>query len=278
VAPERSATVRARIGLSAVGRGREAEETDRAREEQYAPPGAGAADRHAASIRKPGRIRAAAGAAAGGTNAHGMPPPRAARPGSLALAALVSAALAPAASAHIVLPGESFWSIATANGVSPYALAAANGLSISSTILPGQSLAVPAPTYPRYGSTGAAAGASGMVPVPGPAGTAYLAPGAAQNLAALRAASMRRLGVDVAPAGPLSGYRSYAQQAELYRQFLAGTGPRAAPPGLSAHETGRALDLATPAGRQAVDVLGAPFGWRKTEAASEWWHVNYLGP
>jgi hypothetical protein len=25
-------------------------------------------------------------------------------------------------------------------------------------------------------------------------------------------------------------------------------------------------------------VLGAPFGWRKTEAASEWWHVNYLGP
>lgn len=207
-----------------------------------------------------------------------MPPSRAARSGSLALAALVSAALAPAASAHIVLPGESFWSIATANGVSPYALAAANGLSISSTILPGQSLAVPAPTYPRYGSTGAAAGASGMVPVPGPAGTAYLAPGAAQNLAALRAASMRRLGVDVAPAGPLSGYRSYAQQAELYRQFLAGTGPRAAPPGLSAHETGRALDLATPAGRQAVDVLGAPFGWRKTEAASEWWHVNYLGP
>jgi LysM repeat protein len=205
---------------------------------------------------------------------------RASRPGSVALAASLTAALAlaPAASSHTVLPGESFWSISQANGISPYALAAANGKSIGSVILPGESLVVPAPTAGASGSTGYAASAPGMTPVSGPAGTTYLAAGAAQNLAALRAASVRRLGVDVAPAGPLSGYRSYAQQAELYRRYLAGVGPLAAPPGTSAHESGRALDVATPAGRRAVDLLGAPFGWQKLEAPSEWWHVSYLGP
>jgi LysM repeat protein len=211
------------------------------------------------------------------------------RRGSVALAVVLAAGLLPAAdaSSHTVTPGESFWSISQANGVSPYALAAANGVSISSTILPGQSLLVPAPTtsgtgYTGYGSssgsTGYATSAPGMTPVSGPAGTTYLAPSAAQNLAALRAASIRRLGVDVYPAGPMSGYRSYAQQAELYRQYLAGQGPLAAPPGTSAHETGRALDVATPSGRQAVDLLGAPFGWQKIEAPTEWWHVSYVGP
>jgi hypothetical protein len=207
-----------------------------------------------------------------------MSPLRPLRPGAIAATAVMAAALAPSASAHTVLPGESFWSIATANGVSPYALAAANGLSISSTILPGQTLAVPARTYTSSTSTGSAAAVPGMTAVPGPAGTAYLPAGAAQNLASLRAESVRRLGVDVAPAGPLSGYRTYAQQAELYRQYLAGTGPLAARPGTSAHETGRALDVSTPGGRQAVDLLGARFGWRKIEAPSEWWHVSYLGP
>jgi len=41
---------------------------------------------------------------------------------------------------------------------------------------------------------------------------------------------------------------------------------------------GGALDVATPAGRQAVDLLGAPFGWEKIEAPTEWWHVSYVGP
>jgi D-alanyl-D-alanine carboxypeptidase/LysM domain len=200
--------------------------------------------------------------------------------GSVAVVVVLVATLgpAPAAAGHTVLAGESFWSISQANGVSPYALAAANGRSITSTILPGDVLQVPAATVASSGSTGYAASAPGMTAVPGPAGTAYLPAGAARNLAALRASSVRRLGVDVAPAGPMSGYRSYAQQAELYRRYLAGIGPLAAPPGTSAHETGRALDGATPAGRRAVDLLGAPFGWQKIEAPSEWWHVNYLGP
>lgn len=215
------------------------------------------------------------------------------RRAALALAATILAALtaAPGASAHTVSSGESFWSIATANGLSPYQLAAANGVSISSTILPGQSLYVPAATpgssYAPSTSTGtttpiasttSAAPTAGMVPVSGPDGTAYLPPGAAQNLAALRAQAVAKLGTDVYPAGPLSGYRTYAQQAELYRLYLAGRGPLAAPPGTSEHEFGRALDVATPSGRQAVDELGAPYGWEKIDAPSEWWHVDYTGP
>ncbi len=208
------------------------------------------------------------------------------RPGSLAAAALISAAVAsPAgASVHAALPGESMWSIAQANGVSVYALAAANGRSIGEMLLVGDTLTVPAPSAPSTAySSGAApsataAATAGMTPVTAAAGTAYLAPSAASNLAALRAESVRRLGVDIYPAGGLSGYRTYAQQAELYREYLAGTGPLAAPPGTSAHETGRALDLASPAMLQAVATLGAPFGWQKIEASDEWWHVNYLGP
>jgi lysozyme len=45
--------------------------------------------------------------------------------------------------AYTVKPGDSFWRIATQFGISPYTLAAYNGLSISSTIYPGQILLVP---------------------------------------------------------------------------------------------------------------------------------------
>lgn len=209
------------------------------------------------------------------------------RPGSLAAAALISAAVAsPAgASVHSALAGESMWSIAQANGVSVYALAATNGRSIGDMLLVGDTLTIPAPTVASTGYSSAAAvpsasaaTAAGMTAVPGAAGTAYLAPSAASNLAAMRAESVRRLGVDVYPAGGLSGYRTYAQQAELYRAYLAGTGPLAAAPGTSAHESGRALDLASPVMLQAVETLGAPLGWQKVEASDEWWHVNYLGP
>jgi hypothetical protein len=214
------------------------------------------------------------------------------RRGSAVLAAAaVVAALGPAAeaSAHTVVPGESFWSIAVANGVSPETLAVANGRSLTSTILPGETLYVPASAYgSTYGSTTGTTSAStsssysatsaGMVPVSGPMGTAYLPPSAAQNLEALRQTSQQQLGVDVYPAGPLSGYRTYAQQAELYREYQAGQGPLAAVPGTSEHETGRALDLGSMSGRQAVDQFGAPYGWVKLEAPTEWWHVSYTGP
>ena len=52
-------------------------------------------------------------------------------------------------------------------------------------------------------------------------------------------------------------------------------GPEAAPPGTSEHGFGRAVDLATPEMRRAVDLIGGRFGWAKTEAPTEWRHVNY---
>lgn len=37
------------------------------------------------------------------------------------------------------------------------------------------------------------------------------------------------------------------------------------------------MDLAEPWMRSWIDDHGAEFGWRKTEAFSEWWHVNFVG-
>jgi hypothetical protein len=41
----------------------------------------------------------------------------------------------------------------------------------------------------------------------------------------------------------VSGYRSYTEQAELYRRYLDGTGNLAAPPGRSNHNHGDAVDM-----------------------------------
>ena len=41
---------------------------------------------------------------------------------------------------------------------------------------------------------------------------------------------------------PYYGFRTYAEQAALYKKFLAG-GPRASPPGKSRHEFGKAVDV-----------------------------------
>ena len=30
--------------------------------------------------------------------------------------------------------------------------------------------------------------------------------------------------------------------------------------------------------RTVVDQIGANYGWAKTEAPDEWWHINYVGP
>jgi len=43
----------------------------------------------------------------------------------------------------------------------------------------------------------------------------------------------------------VSGYRTYDEQAELYRLYLAGLGNLAAPPGTSEHEFGLAADVHT---------------------------------
>jgi hypothetical protein len=101
-----------------------------------------------------------------------------------------------------------------------------------------------------------------QVPIYSPRGPAYLAPNAARAWEAMRQASLRELGTNLYPLGPDSAYRSYQKQVERWRIFRGG-GSEAAPPGTSAHGLGKAVDLASPEMRRAIDVLGRPFGWAK---------------
>ena len=94
----------------------------------------------------------------------------------------------------------------------------------------------------------------------------------------MRQDSLRLYGIDLYPAGPLSAYRSYAQQLYLYNLYVAGEGNLAALPGTSSHEYGDG-----PRPCRSVDAnrdrqIGPYYGWAKTEAPQEWWHVSYVGP
>ena len=86
---------------------------------------------------------------------------------------------------------------------------------------------------------------------------------------------MKRAGM---PAGCVSDAgRTYAEQAEMYRRYLAGELPAtAARPGTSKHETGIALDLAEPA-RAWVRKFGKYYGWQKDNVRNEPWHMEYRG-
>ena len=187
---------------------------------------------------------------------------------------------APATGSHTVVAGESFSSIAAANGVTAEALAAASGLSLDSVIVPGQSLSVPAATTatataPTASPASTPSGSLGYVP--SPYGDLALDSGAASSWNAMREESLNTYGQDIYPGGALSAYRSYDQQAQLYSDYVNGTGALAAPPGTSAHETGTAVDVPDPAMRSIVDSLGWAYGWGKTEAPDEWWHLNWGG-
>jgi LysM repeat protein len=170
--------------------------------------------------------------------------------------------------AHVVAPGESLWSIASANGITVDALASANGLSSDSLLISGQTLQVPAAT-----STSAAP-ASGLTEIYSPLGTAYLDSTVASSWNAMRDTSLSQYGVDLYPAGSLSAYRTYDQQAYLYDQYVNGQGAPANPPGTSTHELGIAVDLADPSMRSVVDQIGGSYGW-SAPYSNEWWHVQY---
>lgn len=197
--------------------------------------------------------------------------------------------------AHVVQPGETLWSISMASNLTTRTVAVFNGLSEDAYAYAGQTIMVP--TVEEGAATLAQAGVLGtpsqtasqptpaaevsptawMGHIPSPWGELHLDPRAAEAWNAMRQEALASWGVDLYPDGPLSAYRSYAEQAQMYQAYLAGTGPMAAPPGTSAHELGLAVDLAEPIMRDVIDQIGAAYGWAKTEAPDEWWHVNYVG-
>lgn len=193
---------------------------------------------------------------------------------SATLAATLLASSASASVPHTVQPGETLWSIAAANGLSAQTVAAFNGLPAETKVTVGQTVEVPSAADGEV----TVADAPGMAHIPSPWGNLHLDPAAAEAWNAMRAESLATFGVDLHPAGPVSAYRTYEQQADLYELHLEGDGAPANPPGSSAHETGTAVDVATPEMRDVIDQIGASYGWAKVEAPTEWWHVDYVGP
>ena len=220
---------------------------------------------------------------------------------------LLASSVALAAAPHSVVPGETLWSIAAANNLTTRTVAIYNGLPEDAQLLAGTTLYVPtvqegaaalasgspAVTPPATsGAPGEAAGtgipeaessmttivpAPGMGHVPSPYGELHLAPAAADAWNAMRAEALDVYGIDIYPGGPLSAYRTYAQQSQLYGAFLAGHGAPANPPGTSSHEFGTAVDLATPEMRWVIDQIASKYGWAKVHAPGEWWHIDYIG-
>jgi hypothetical protein len=220
--------------------------------------------------------------------------------------ALPTCSVALAAVPHTVLPGETLWSISFANNLTTRTVAAYNGLPEHAQLLAGTTVYVPtvqegaaalasgAPVVEPMPSDGAAGGADtgdpvdlgstgtiapapGMGHVPSPYGELPLLPAAADAWNAMRAEALSVYGIDIYPGGPLSAYRTYEHQAQLYQAFLAGYGAPANPPGTSSHELGTAVDVETPEMRRVIDQIGWKYGWSKVHGPDEWWHVDYVG-
>ncbi|MCB0875799.1 MAG: LysM peptidoglycan-binding domain-containing protein [Solirubrobacterales bacterium] len=196
----------------------------------------------------------------------------------------ILAAPAAAAVTHTIQPGETLSGIAAANGLTTDALASWNGVSSDYLVIAGNTLAVPTPGEAGIGTTTAtAAPAPAVAPapwlgaIPSPWGDLYLDAGAAAAWNSMRQQALSDYGVDLYPAGPMSAYRTSTQQGDLYEMFLSGVGAPANPPGYSSHELGVSVDVATPEMRDVVDQIGYLYGWGKTEAPTEWWHVTWSG-
>jgi LysM repeat protein len=213
---------------------------------------------------------------------------------------LLSSSSAIAATPHVVQPGETLWSISAASNLTTRTVAVYNGLPEDAMLVQGTTIYVPtveegagalasgaAAVDPSSTGTSAAgvagsastivAPAAGMGHVPSPYGDLHLASAAADAWNAMRAEALDLYGIDIYPGGPVSAYRTYDQQAELYEAFIAGYGAPANPPGYSSHESGTAVDVETPQMRWVVDQIGGRYGWSKVHAPGEWWHVDFVG-
>jgi LysM repeat protein len=176
---------------------------------------------------------------------------------------------------HLVQPGESLWSIASANGLTVQEVASFNGLADDALLIAGETIQVPGVSSATSAGT-TVDPSTGLAYLWSPEGSVPLDPGAAASFEQMRQAGLSQFGIDLYPAGLLSGYRTYEQQAYLYDLYLSGQGAPANPPGTSSHEYGAAVDLADPAMRDVVDQIGGVYGWAGT-IPSEWWHVAYVG-
>ncbi len=207
---------------------------------------------------------------------------------AVATLAVAGALVAPAGASvtHTIQPGETLYGIAAANGLTTDSLASWNGVSSDYLVIAGNTLSVPTPeetgvtaatTSATATTSTATAPASWLGSISTPWGDLYLDAGAAAAWNAMRTDALNNYGVDLYPAGPLSAYRTSAQQGEMYELFLSGVGSPANPPGFSSHEYGISVDLATPEMRDIVDQIGWAYGWGKVEAPDEWWHVSWTG-
>src|SRR5690242_17282632 len=167
---------------------------------------------------------------------------------AFAAIAAFGAFAAPAAASvtHTIVSGETLSGIAAANGLTTDSLASWNGVSSDYLVIAGNTLSVPTPeetgvaapstTTATTAAPAATAPASWLSSIPSPWGDLYLDAGAAAAWNAMRTDALNNYGVDLYPAGPLSAYRTSAQQGEMYELFLSGVGSPANPPGYSSHE------------------------------------------
>jgi hypothetical protein len=75
-----------------------------------------------------------------------------------------------------------------------------------------------------------------------------------------------------------SGFRTAAEQRELFRAWRKGRGNKAARPGRSNHQSGRALDISVisvPGARDWLETNAVLFGFTRT-VRNEPWHWEYL--
>lgn len=115
---------------------------------------------------------------------------------------------------------------------------------------------------------------SALAPIHSSGASAVLSRPAAGAMNTLRLCSLRT-GVDLTTSGD-GAYRTLSLQNYRWSLYQHG-GNLAAYPGTSNHGWGESDDLDQPQMRTWLDAHGSPLGWRKTEAPTEWWHINYTG-
>jgi D-alanyl-D-alanine dipeptidase len=107
-----------------------------------------------------------------------------------------------------------------------------------------------------------------------PVDDVWLAKATARDFRAMQAAAAK-VGIELSIR---SGFRDHERQIWLYQAWRAGYGNRAARPGYSLHQSGRALDLRVrdPETRAWLKKHARRFGFQRT-VSDEPWHFEHVG-